>query len=96
MAHFTLSWTPPTTREDGTALTDEDKLTYRVFEDAQVIVDNIDATYLSVNAEDNSKHESRLMTLIAATGLESAISEPLPVNFIKPLPPTGLSVSFDG
>lgn len=95
MAHFTLSWKPPTTREDGSPIVDS--LYYRLFEDGERIVDNIEVTNFSVTIENPPPSiKYQVAAVNSVSGLRSELSEPFTVNFIKPLPPTGLSVSFDG
>ena len=95
MAHFTLSWVAPTTREDGSPLIK--KVYYRLFEEGEVIVDKIYETNFSVTVENPPpKLMYQLATVVESSGEKSALSDPLIVNFIKPLPPTGLKVSFDG
>ena len=95
MANFTLTWTPPTTKEDGTPITEE--MYYSLYEEGALIVNNIGETNFSVTVESPPNAITYQVAAVFVLGnLNGDLSDPFTLNFIKPNAPTGLTASFDG
>ena len=95
MANFTLTWTPPTTKEDGTPITEE--MYYSLYEEGSLIVNNIGETNFSVTVESPPNAITyQVAAVFALSNLSGKLSDPFIVNFIQPNAPTGLTASFDG
>jgi hypothetical protein len=88
--HF--EWKAPTTRSNGTPLT---TVFYRLFENGKKVVDNIGAPNFDLVIPDDTPAESEYQVaaveMRSGKAIQSALSASV-VNFIKPNPPTGLTV----
>lgn len=94
MATITFSWTKPTTRADGTELESIVPLSYKLYMDDTLWVDNIGELTFSATEIPEGPHSFSVTAFDETYRLESAKSEPVSVNFTRPAAPAGFTVSF--
>jgi len=96
-AHIEFNWKAPTTRTDGTPLTEEDMaaLEYLLFESGNLIEENIVAqTEFSLLMDDEPEGPKSYTIAARQYGLVGPQSEPVTINFTAPAAPTNFRVSW--
>ena len=95
-----INWQAPTENVDGSAIPDPSVLTYRLYEDGKLVVDEIAALNFELLMEGREQKAYSYTLTAVRFGLESPQSEPAIANFIPPTAPSGVTVewfdSFEG
>jgi len=88
--------TAPTHREDGSPI--GEAIHYKLYENGVPVLDNIGELSFSLDIPEITKdlYSYQISTVITKTNLEGELSDPVTVNFSKPLAPAGMSVSVAG
>ncbi len=93
-----FNWGAPADRTDGTALTPQeiDALTYRLYENGKLAVDDIGERQftLLMEGKPHGQYTYTATTVEALRGLESPPTEPVIINFIPPAAPTNFVASW--
>jgi len=95
-----INWVAPTQNVDGSPIPDPSVLTYRLYEDGELAVDDIGALNFELLMEGREQRAYTYTVTAVRLGLESAQSNPVTANFISPTAPTSVTVewfdSFEG
>jgi len=88
--------TAPTRREDGTLI--GDAIHYRLYENGVPVLEDIGELIFSLDIPEITQdvYTYQVSTVITRTNNEGGLSEPVIVNFSKPLAPVGMTVSVTG
>jgi len=96
MGSLRFSWQSPVERADGTQLSAEeiDALSYTLYEDDVPVVKDIAALEFELLMDGKPEKQYKYAVTAVLYRLESAQSEPVYVNFIRPASPASLNVSW--
>lgn len=91
-----FSWSQVTTDTSGNTVNDPTAIVYRLYEDGQMIVDNIGEIEFSLlmTGKEHKAYSYYVTALDNTTKLESVPSNSVSVNFTLPAAPAGLSVKY--
>lgn len=92
MARVTFTWRAPTSRTDGSPIADG--MVYRLYEDGNLIVDEIAVTNFSIVDAPEGTRQYYVTAFSPSTGLESEPSPVVTVRLVKPAAPTDLAFSI--
>jgi len=89
-----FSWQAPLERTDGSLITpeEENKISYRLYENDQLVVDDIGLLNFELLMENKLHGTYKYHATAVLYGLESPPSEVVIVNFIPPAAPRSFSV----
>jgi len=95
-AHIEFSWNAPTTRTDGTPLTEEDMaaLDYLLFESGNVVAEDVGELQFSLLMDGEPEGQKSYTVAARQYGLVGPQSEPVTINFIPPAAPTNLKAEW--
>ena len=94
--HIKFTWKAPTTRTDGTPLTQSEinSLEFLLFESGTMIIDGIGQPTFNLLMEDEEEGQKAFTVAARQYGLTGPQSEPRIVNFIAPAAPTDLDAEW--
>jgi hypothetical protein len=89
-----INWEAPTENTDGSSIPDPSVLTYRLYEDGALAVDEIAALNFELLMDGREQRPYTYTVTAVRFGLESPQSEPAVANFTVPTAPTNVTVEW--